>query len=349
MLSPLDPSQADAWPDAVNAALLALLARDAAIFRLSDVRPAWVHPAPDVELARLEYRERFRSADPWARQRTAPGEGIVQTADTLLGPRFRTSLYYNEFLRPHRIHGYVGVQVGTTPGAHAHLGAFEVGGRARTDEALQARVLAALLPAFASGLRAWRTLAKDPAEAARSLDALGEALLLCDARGRTLHATPALVERLAPDPERERVQQALAAAAAQVASALREGPAALPQLTRERTLQTAHARYRVSVVRSDGWLPPGAGVLLLVDGGAAPPAAERASLTAASGPPTADLTPRELAVARLLADGRSNLEVAAALGVSANTAQTHTRHILSKLGLRSRAGVRARLHPPPRD
>jgi len=51
------------------------------------------------------------------------------------------------------------------------------------------------------------------------------------------------------------------------------------------------------------------------------------------------LTPTEVKVAYLVADGRSNPDVAAALVLSRNTVQTHVSHILAKLGARSRAEI----------
>ncbi|MCX5609066.1 helix-turn-helix transcriptional regulator [Streptomyces sp. NBC_01546] len=53
------------------------------------------------------------------------------------------------------------------------------------------------------------------------------------------------------------------------------------------------------------------------------------------------LTPAELKVALLVAQGRSNPEIASALFLSRRTVQTHVSHILAKLQVRSRAAVAA--------
>jgi DNA-binding NarL/FixJ family response regulator len=49
------------------------------------------------------------------------------------------------------------------------------------------------------------------------------------------------------------------------------------------------------------------------------------------------LTPRELAVLRLIATGRSSQEIAAELALSGRTVERHITNLYGKLGLRNRA------------
>jgi len=51
--------------------------------------------------------------------------------------------------------------------------------------------------------------------------------------------------------------------------------------------------------------------------------------------PRAELTSRERSVVRLLAEGKSNKEVAQALGISVKTVETHRGHIMRKLNIHS--------------
>jgi DNA-binding NarL/FixJ family response regulator len=48
------------------------------------------------------------------------------------------------------------------------------------------------------------------------------------------------------------------------------------------------------------------------------------------------LTPRELSTLRLMADGKSNKEIAAALGISERTVKSHLGHLFEKLAVTSR-------------
>jgi DNA-binding NarL/FixJ family response regulator len=52
-----------------------------------------------------------------------------------------------------------------------------------------------------------------------------------------------------------------------------------------------------------------------------------------------ELTPREREIVRLLAEGKSNKEVADALGISVRTAETHRANVLRKTGVTSLAGL----------
>lgn len=61
-----------------------------------------------------------------------------------------------------------------------------------------------------------------------------------------------------------------------------------------------------------------------------------------SGGPVLDLTPQELAVARLVATGRSNREAAAELVVSVKTVGYHLGNVYAKLGVNSRSQLAAR-------
>ncbi len=70
-------------------------------------------------------------------------------------------------------------------------------------------------------------------------------------------------------------------------------------------------------------------------------AAEATGSRTTPGRDESQLTPREREVLRLLVEGRSNPEIAAALFVSPRTAETHVTHILAKLGVTSRAEAAA--------
>ena len=61
------------------------------------------------------------------------------------------------------------------------------------------------------------------------------------------------------------------------------------------------------------------------------------------GPPPVQLTPRELEVLRLLAQGQTNRQIAGQLIISAGTAKLYVERILAKLGVgdRTQAAVRA--------
>jgi DNA-binding NarL/FixJ family response regulator len=64
--------------------------------------------------------------------------------------------------------------------------------------------------------------------------------------------------------------------------------------------------------------------------------APAAAAKLAEGVTRVQLTPRELATLRLMADGKSNKEIASALGISDRTVKTHLGHLFEKLNVTSR-------------
>jgi DNA-binding CsgD family transcriptional regulator len=57
---------------------------------------------------------------------------------------------------------------------------------------------------------------------------------------------------------------------------------------------------------------------------------------------TVSLSPREMELLRHMVDGLTAKEIAASLDISIHTADTHTRNLYGKLGVRSRAAAVAR-------
>ena len=64
--------------------------------------------------------------------------------------------------------------------------------------------------------------------------------------------------------------------------------------------------------------------------------APAAAAKLAEGVTRVQLTPREMAALRLMADGKANKEIAGELGISDRTVKTHLGHLFEKLGVTSR-------------
>ncbi len=64
--------------------------------------------------------------------------------------------------------------------------------------------------------------------------------------------------------------------------------------------------------------------------------APAAAAKLAEGVTRVQLTPREMATLRLMADGKANKEIAVELGISDRTVKTHLGHLFEKLGVTSR-------------
>lgn len=174
------------------------------------------------------------------------------------------------------------------------------------------------------------------AELALLIEALGEALLLCDAHGNVLHVNGAYERLAAGDGDAARLRR-------EVERLARCGTTPPPGAERTATgvewqVSTAGQSYRLRRTTAD-------------EGIFAAAAAQLVAVQPVLGQPLSDddlrtrfnLTAREIVVARLLAEGQTNVEIARQLGISRFTARNHTERVLAKLGVSNRARVASAL------
>jgi DNA-binding CsgD family transcriptional regulator len=169
------------------------------------------------------------------------------------------------------------------------------------------------------------------------VDSLGLSAALFDfSKRRRVHISPALAALLERDPEHDRLEVEIRASATAPSGSPRErgGEAA-------RRVRTRRAEYRLRVWEAGAATGEDGVVVVLVEHGSPElpgdgVLAERFGLTRA-----------ESRVARLLAEGKSNAEVAAALSISPHTAERHTEKVLQKLEIHSRAAVGHRIGREP--
>ena len=196
----------------------------------------------------------------------------------------------------------------------------------------------ALLPAFQNGARSHLRLDPQRSELARLFLLLADAVLACDAPAELVPEVAPLAEWLSLPPEPARLYREMGGLGAGLLRAAQrpsghDGDEASPW--------SGEVHLRCYCLR--GCLPGGAA-------SATEPVLLVSLKRRRVGPDSVDtsrqgscLTRQEAHVARLLAERRSNREIAAALGISPHTARHHTERVLVKLGLHSRADVRALL------
>ena len=202
-----------------------------------------------------------------------------------------------------------------------------------------------LVPPFKAGVSEWRRVAARRSELAALLDALPEAVLMYDRDGALVHANPRAAELFGmpgaggPGANVRTEAQRLAwsmAAAARRSIATANGESGHQTTDASREVRADGRLYRLRGMLTSGWMPAGEpGVLVTAAFELVNPLTD-IELRSRYG-----LSAREIEVARLVASGLSNNEVAEKLGVSYFTARNHVERVLAKLGVGNRSRVGA--------
>jgi DNA-binding CsgD family transcriptional regulator len=338
--APFDYPDLDAWRQTVNHHARQLLDAHKVVFMLPAPGQAPVYCQrldPEGLRAYIDYYHQFDFAAKIALERSLPVSSLLEIHGR---DEFYASEYYNDFMRVWDCHHSVGLvtPMEGEPG-FAYLGILRDKYQDPPFDARARAILRFLLPAFRAGIHTYLRLVADRTVLGAVLDAGGKRLLLCDAKGLPVQASAALERTLAADPERKAIEGAMRQLARSAAELRGNGNGDVRGLGEggERVVATVRGRYRLCASLAGESGPGPAGVLLLLEPLFREPLPD-AELRERFG-----LTVQEIRVARRIAEGSNNDEVAKDLGISPHTARRHTEHVLDKLGIASRAQVAERI------
>lgn len=251
-------------------------------------------------------------------------------------PVYLRSTYYNEYAAPggaaETLASAMALADSDTPAGVASLHLWRAR-PARPFGDREVMILSTLRPAFKASVEIWLRFGAHQSELLRTIDALDQAVVVCNAAGRVAHATPEATRILAADPDQALVKTAVAQLAAEV-RAMQFG-AGTP--TARKLVRTRLACYRMSAC---SYAAAGATTPMILVSLTLQPRWERSDdeLRAAFG-----LSVAEVRIARLLAQGHRNATIADMLCISEHTVKRHTEGVLRKLGVSSRAQVGPRI------
>jgi DNA-binding CsgD family transcriptional regulator len=345
LLSPLDQPSIDHWRARVNESARHLFGVGTALFALPAAPDRAMCFSEELSAEVLAHAAAMHLSDAGRARAIAAGLEVSNQTSVVAGDwvGYNRDPAVNEFLKPNRLLDALGL-VADWPTREAGAGEFgslilyhdRYGTELMGQRGLQ--ILRLLLPSFKSGVQSALRLDEHRAALARVVDSLGLALQVSSPDGRVLHESDALRRILEEDVEPKRIRSEMERVARRLSERLSVPTKARANAASDaapyRELSSATARYRLhATVLGPGVFGLSAAVLVLLDR-VTPRWLSAEALRERFG-----LTPREVQVARFVAEGLTNAEIARRLGVSLHTVRRHAERILTKLGVRRRAEV----------
>jgi len=264
----------------------------------------------------------------------------VWTIDESYGDRlgeFYKSEYYNDFHIPWKTFHGLCVSHKTNPGPLDGVMYFHKERRSSPEFDARAKaILRIFRPALRSGLQQ-EFAAAQPDAVSSTIDQLTDGCALVTLSGISLHHNPALRRLMEKDRHTSILPAAISAAVAAMASlASDQGCDGLVNAAAPELVLVDHVPYALSSCCLGHFAGINEPVILVTiapaDGGS------RSGLLRAIDPGF-KLSARESEVAILLAERKTNGEIASRLGISAHTVRHHTERVLKKLGLDRKSSV----------
>jgi DNA-binding CsgD family transcriptional regulator len=348
LLSPLDSPSVDAWRSSVTESIKKLTGAYKGVFMLPLAGHALVlSDSEDMAVSVKAYVEHYHRHDRGLQvRRKTLGLEVFSLEMLYDRSRLPGMTIYNEWMLPYEMYDPVGMGFEVDGGfglASVHL----YHQRSMTDGfgELGMTLMRLTLPAFKAGVLTLLRLERHRADLARMLDTLRLGIRLTNVAGRVMHQNPALNEMLAGDPASETLEAAIqrvsrdaASHAAPSRGTTHHGIGA--QLVVQ--IETERARYRVrGCLAGEVLFDRSISVMVMVD------KVPRELAQATHSQEWLGLTAREGKVASLIVRSASTAEMAASLGISCHTVRRHTEQIFRKLGVHSRAAVKASLWGTP--
>lgn len=342
LLSPSSFESSVAWRQATLSALQPLLGSSRACFAVPVEGEQFLAGEREVvdSLSRKPPDWLFRAMI------VRPRELGTNVADwlELFGPDVRRTRFYDEVVRPNRLWSPLSLFAFVAPLELPAIISLYFD-RERMESRVFARgkmLLRLLEPALQAGVRALVALGGQRESLNALLERSTDGIAILDVNGGTLFRNTALNRMLAIEPQRDGVRRAIGSAGAAAALTTsrnhkKSSPEVLDCAVNTDARGTA-CRYSISAVAlQDDLSVRGSAAMVIVtrraDGlFAVEDLARRFGLTT-----------REMEALTLFRCGLSTRAIAAQLGVSLNTARRHCEHVLSKLGVHSRAAAIAML------
>jgi DNA-binding CsgD family transcriptional regulator len=345
LLSPFSYESGEEWRRAVCAALNAIVDSCGAVFGFSLPDERLLGGEPDV----VEVLDPFMPPSGWLRDGylkslRARGRGVADWRDAYDPDFLRKTDFYHEIVRPNRLFAptmLMGEVRGSLLGA-AVFHYFEDEKKADARAGERKAILRLLVPAFQAGVSAYAAVKRQRDTLKRFGELAQVALSLYDQRGRLLHESRSFEQLLARDVDAVRIRGEAGRLVSNLAASLSsKNPIAHLDHPIRRRLTTHGGTYVISAMSFEDIFGT-ATVLGVVIEDLTVPRIDPERLMSEY-----RLTKREVQTATLMQRRLSTKEIAAALGVSVNTARRHTEHVLSKLGVHSRSDLATWLNGAP--